>query len=199
MFSGVNSLYTNLYSQHGDSPESVMIPRDNQSVRYDAVSKLLPNGSRFSFLDYGCGLGHQKRYFMENGFKNVEYTGVDINPEFLEFCRRTYPDSSFLSRDDFLLASDGYDYVSFIGTFNLLYTEETDHEDFIFSELASLWKSTRRAMFMNFMSTAVDFTQEGSHHQDLGSLYEFVANNLSRRILVESRFLPYEYLLIAER
>jgi SAM-dependent methyltransferase len=176
-----------------------MIPRDNQSLRYGAVSAWLPNDAPFSFLDYGCGLGHQNRYFIENGIKNVEYTGVDINPEFLKFCSNSYPNSSFLSRGDFLLATDEYDYVSFIGTFNLVYSEETDHEQFVFAELRELWNSTRRAILMNFMSTAVDYVQAGAHHQNLGSLYEFVANNLSRKIFVDSRFLPYEYLLVAER
>lgn len=198
-FSTVNQQYSALFEEYGDSSASVMIPKNNQATRYKGIESMLPANREYSLLDYGCGLAHFLKYLRTEGHTNLKYTGVDINDKFLEHCRINFPEDEFIDRKAFLECESTYDFVAEVGTFNLIYSSEIVHQDLVWEEIAMLWKKTRTALFLNFMSTAVDFQQTGAFHQDLGDLYKFVADNLSRKIVIDSTYLPYEYTLGAWR
>jgi ubiquinone/menaquinone biosynthesis C-methylase UbiE len=46
----------------------------------------IPNSPRLTLLDIGCGIGSYR-----NVFDAVDYTGVDINPSYIESARRAHP------------------------------------------------------------------------------------------------------------
>ena len=198
-FDSINRIYSSLFKQHGDSPKSVMIPKNNQSVRYASISSRISKSKSFSYLDYGCGLAHQKKFFDSNGFTRLSYSGVDINDDFIEFCTKTYPDSKFTHHNIFWTNPTLYDYVGAIGTFGLISTTEQDHWSFIKMEILKLWSITKKSLFLNFMSNQVDFKQVGAYHQDIGLLYEFACTNISRVISIDSSYLPYEFTFVIER
>jgi hypothetical protein len=198
-FDSINKIYSALFRQHGDSSQSVMIPKNNQSIRYASISSNISKSRSFSYLDYGCGLAHQKKFFDHNGYTNLSYSGVDVNDDFIKFCNETYPDSNFTHYDDFWANPETYDYVGAVGTFGLVSVSEQDHWSFVKMEILKLWSITKKSLFLNFMSNQVDFMQDGAYHQDLGLLYEFVCKNISRVVRVDSSYLPYEYTFIIER
>jgi SAM-dependent methyltransferase len=193
-FSRVNQQYSDLFAKFGDSSSSLMWSRDT-TVRFKSIQSLLGSTRGHSLLDYGCGLAHFASYLRSEGETNLEYTGVDINDDFLEYCRFNFPEDKFLDRSSFLGDEATYDYVSVIGTFNLVYSSDYSHQDFVWNEISMLWKKTRAALFLNFMSTSVDYQQGGAFHQDVGDLYEFVSKNLSRKMFIDSTYLPFEYTL----
>jgi len=51
-----------------------------------------------SVLDIGCGFGELARFLLKR-YENVDYTGVDIVPEFVQVAKKKYPSSTFLVRD----------------------------------------------------------------------------------------------------
>ncbi len=194
-FYTVNQQYSALFERFGDSSSSVMIPKDNQAVRYKGIESFLPTTLEYSLLDYGCGLAHFLKYLRSAGHTHLKYTGVDINEKFLDHCKTNFPEDQFIDRESFFEDKSTFDYVVEVGTFNLLYSSEYDHQKLVWEEIARLWEKTRVALFLNFMSTAVDYQQTGAFHQDLGDLYAFISKRISRKIFVDSTYLPFEYTL----
>ncbi|HTY91114.1 MAG TPA: class I SAM-dependent methyltransferase [Methanocella sp.] len=68
-----------------------------RKVRFDALTSIGDlQGS--SVLDVGCGFGDLYGYLAGRGIK-VDYTGVDINPDFISIAREAYPDARFVVAD----------------------------------------------------------------------------------------------------
>ena len=83
--------YQRTFAAYGDTPAGVMWPRGRQALRFKALTQhFSPEG--FSVLDYGCGLAHLKDYLDEN-FKDYEYRGADIVPEFVQAAVVKHPGS----------------------------------------------------------------------------------------------------------
>lgn len=52
-----------------------------------------------TILDYGCGLGHLNKYISLNEFKNINYCGIDINPNYIAMAQQLYPNQIFMVSD----------------------------------------------------------------------------------------------------
>jgi len=197
VFEEINRLYKKAFDENGNSAAAVLIPRDNQFLRFQSFIDFLPQKIELSILDYGCGLAHLNTYLTTHLTNRFEYTGVDINEDFLRENRRIHKNSNFYSRAEFFQNSKRADFIVSIGTFNLKYKEDPFmNKKFIFSEINKLWERVDMGLYLNFMSTVVDFQQPGAYHQDIGEIYEFCCKSLSRRILIDSSYLSYEYSIL---
>lgn len=202
LFDRVNRSYSEAFKKFGDSAAAVQIPKNNQASRFESVIDFLPepHGNPLSIADFGCGLGHLNEYLVEKLDSPFQYTGVEINTDFINFNKTKYCSSKFVERDIFFDSSLKYDVIVSIGTFNIIYGEnESEHKDFVYSEIMKLWEKTNAVMHLNFMSSVVDFTQKGAYHQDLGDLYTFLCKKISRNIIIDSSYLPYEFSAIVRK
>ena len=202
LFNRVNQSYSDAFEKFGDSAAAVQIPKNNQASRFKSVIDFLPesNGNPISIADFGCGLAHLNGYLAETLDRPFQYTGVEINADFINFNKTKYSSSNFVERDIFFDSNVKYDVIASIGTFNIIYGEdESEHKDFVYSEIMKLWEKTKAVMHLNFMSSVVDYTQLGAYHQDVGELYTFLCKNISRNITIDSSYLPYEFSAIVRK
>ena len=63
----------------------------NMAVFADRSQKLLTFQNTDRVLDFGCGPGYFARYF---GHKVSSICGVDINPNYIDYCQKTYTQPS---------------------------------------------------------------------------------------------------------
>jgi hypothetical protein len=195
LFEGLNSTYSEWLRKYGDSSAAVGIPKDNQGIRFDSISRHIPVNEAGSYADYGCGLAHQLTYFRAKGYQNLSYTGVEVNLDFLKACEEKYPRDSFLTRDNFFGSDNQYDYVGAVGVFNLIYVNDSHQIEFVKEEISKLWAKTNKVLFLNFMTNDVDFKQVSAYHQDLSDLYLFARKNFSKSLFIDSTYLPYEFTI----
>jgi SAM-dependent methyltransferase len=95
-----------------------------QRVLKDYFSKSLEDFTQI--LDWGCGSGRTLRYFAENISSKV--TGVDIDPQAIEWCRQAYPQGRFETvgmNPPMLLPSESFDLI--FGISVLTHLREKDH------------------------------------------------------------------------
>jgi SAM-dependent methyltransferase len=202
LFDRVNKGYSEAFQKFGDSAAAVQIPKNNQAVRFDSVLRYLPepNQKTLSIVDFGCGLAHLHDYLEKNLEIPFQYTGVEINPDFLGFNKRKYNSPNFVERDEFFSRDERYDIITSIGTFNIVYADDVQkHKEFVYTEIVKLWEKTDSLLHLNFMSTVVDYSQAGAYHQDVGDLYSFICKNLSRELIIDSSYLPYEFSAIIRK
>lgn len=72
--------------------------REHQETRFAVASSLCDfTGKRV--LDYGCGFADLLGHLQARGATPAEFTGVDLNPEFVEVARGRYPEARFFAND----------------------------------------------------------------------------------------------------
>lgn len=196
-FEQTRALYRAAYTRHGKSPAALLIPKGRQRERFTALAAPIPS-TGFSVLDFGCGFGDLFA-FLEGRCSGFRYLGVDIVPEFVEECRRNHPArAEFRLIDGYAELMDEVDFVLASGTFNTLYAETAEaHWVLVQQILVHLFRLCRRALCVDFMTNRVDFEQPRAYHQDPVTLFEFAFANLSRRLVLDQSYLPYEFALIA--
>ena len=126
-FSKIKDLYKDSFKKFGDSPKSLLTPKGRNHLRFRSIDPFVFNDG-VKILDFGCGLGYLYRYLLDQG-RCVQYTGVDILPDFIDACSKKYPDATFKQIDALGELNGNYDVVFSSGVFNI-----TTHSDPIASK-----------------------------------------------------------------
>ena len=149
----------------------------------------------FSILDYGCGLAYLLPY-LQKIHKDFYYTGVDILEDFIQENKERFPDHKFKKINSFKGIVDKYDFIVISGVFNVCYVEsEEEHKKIVLDTIKHLFSKTRKVLAINFQSVLVDYIRAGNYHQDVLEIYNFVAQNLSKRIQIDQSYMPYEFTI----
>lgn len=198
LFETIRQQYQDSFAVHGDSASSVLTPKGRGDIRFSAIEPYVKETS-LSVLDYGCGLGFLLKHLRNNGFENA-YHGVDLVPEFVSACEAKYADdaaSSFSVIGENQPLEGTYDIVFASGVFNLKSHDEAQASiDYALSRIASLFAICNKYLICDFMTSHVDFVQEGAQHFDPSEMLSYAIENLSRRSLIRHDLLPYEFSLI---
>ena len=109
-YEGKLESYRRTYKKYGVNARSLQYPSSKaQAKRFRELVTDIDFENR-SVLDIGCGFGdiipfilsmRKTNLFIEAKTRNVDYTGVDIVPEFIEVCRQKYPKYNFVIVDYF--------------------------------------------------------------------------------------------------
>lgn len=187
--------YRKAYKEHGNSLASLFIPKGRQSERFDSLTTFMVEDA--SILDFGCGFGHLAIY-LKNKFSNFKYEGCDIVGDFITKNNKEIGDGDelFYLIDDFNGVEKKYDFIVAAGVFNLLYSDSLEfHVKIVQETISHLFKKTNKVLSINFMTDQVDFQAPGSYHQNVVEIYNYCNINLSKRIVVDQSYMPFEYTI----
>jgi SAM-dependent methyltransferase len=86
----------------GDSHLEYHAQYATRGVLIDELQRWIGRGAArpARVLEFGCSGANNLRLMRERGMNDVEYCGLDINPNAIDFARRTYPGSRFEVCDD---------------------------------------------------------------------------------------------------
>src|SRR5438270_3188282 len=96
--------YRDLFLKHGDAPESTQMSTEGKRFRFHKLMEIADLRNR-RVLDLGCGIGDFYPLLIEK-FGQLDYTGIDLVPETIDFAAKKYPRARFLCRD---LSTNGLD------------------------------------------------------------------------------------------
>jgi len=192
--SQVKTIYSNAYKEHGDSIKSLFIPKGRQKERFDVLTSYI-NNDGFTILDYGCGLAHLKQY-LEEKFSDYTYTGVDIVNEFIDENTKKFKDAQFQLINEHQEIVGNFDFIISAGVFNILYDDSFEKQQYIIEEtLTHLFSLANKVLSVDFMTDQVDFIQENNYHQNVVQIYNFASKNLSKRLVIDQSYMPYEFTI----
>ncbi len=133
----------------GDKPSAVGWSDIGQKLRYECILRLIPINGK-SILDFGCGKGDLYGFFKERNIE-VDYTGIDINPELTKFASAKYPDVQFLTLDiDSETIPNVFDYIILCGVFNL---NIQGVKEALKESLEKLFHHTKNSLLFTCLST----------------------------------------------
>jgi SAM-dependent methyltransferase len=192
--------YDELFRRHGDDPRALSHrDRPTQQERFYRMSRLFGRErGPFTIHEVGCGLGHFGEFLAER-FPEVAYSGSEVNPEFVEACRRRFPQGSFFLRDvSKQLPEDRYDFVTLSGVFNIPLSASRDAwRDFIHGMLESMYRMANNGIAVDFLSGYCDADRMNPdlHYQAEKEILDFAAAKLSRHFELDGSGPLYEYTL----
>ena len=190
--------YEDCLARHGDTHLGVDWPKpDEARLRHEIMWGLLASHKPATLLDVGCGLSHFYEFLLETpGASQIQYSGLDISPEFVNLSKKKYPENEYFCVD---LIQDPnsmgtYDYLTLNGLFTQRrgMTPEAMRRFFERMLLAAFSKA-RVGLAFNVMSKQVDWEKEGSFHLSFDEVASFVTKNLSRKFVFRHDYGLYEF------
>lgn len=127
--------------------------RKGQSDRFDIIYEAMKarTGDSFSILDYGCGVGDFAEYLTPA----MRYTGIDLNPEFIQAAHNRFPDKRFYCGDiDTVDISEPFDYVIASGV--MCYDLGPKTLDLYKKLILDLWTFTKNSLIFNVLRSSKD-------------------------------------------
>jgi len=200
--------YDKCFKAHGDTHLGVDWPneRDTQTrykvmeeiVKYSTIN--LNENTNIEILDFGCGSGHFFDYLLKSDNKyNINYSGLDINESYINFCRDKYKNNSNINlyNLDILTADSEIPVFDFV-ILNGVFTEKRelsydDMMDFFQKVIIKVWDKCNHGISFNLMSKHVDWERDDLFHVSIDELGWFLKNNLSRNFVVRNDYGLYEY------
>ncbi len=119
----MSSEIIDFYNQYLDSfgvTDPSAVGWTNKNAQHTRFKALFDVGIKDydTVLDYGCGLGHLNVYMALNGYKNVKYSGIDVNPHYISMASMMFKDKNFAVSDIEGVNSESiFDYVIGSGVF----------------------------------------------------------------------------------
>jgi SAM-dependent methyltransferase len=187
--------YRSRFQKYGDAPEAVQLSLEGQRFRFRQLMKIADLRNR-RVLDLGCGIGDFYPPLIER-FGQLDYTGIDLVPEMINYAAKKYQPARFLCRDLFTDSLDEtFDYVLISGVFNNALPES----DSYMRELLTLaFKYCKFGLGFNFLSSYANFTDPEMAYHDPAQIVEFSLRNLTRKVEMHHHYERTDVVVFAYR
>ncbi len=186
------SFYNRHYKKFGDRPEALRWTPQGQLRRYYTMLDIAPDLNNQKILDYGCGLGDFYKFLKRRGL-NINYTGVDINENFINAAKKKYPECTFMvmNVDDDTLV-EFYDYIFICGVFNL---RVPGVQDDLRNALITLFKHCNKALALNALSSHTPTKDVELNYTSPEEIMKFAMENLSPSVALRHDRIPNDFTL----
>jgi SAM-dependent methyltransferase len=189
--------YSDRLARFGPTNAALGWTKPKQSLRYRILLEYWlspPSQQPLRVLDFGCGFGDLFGYARRRGLM-LDYTGVDINEDFIRIARERYPQACFVCRD-FLseTVDESYDVVLSSGVHNFRLSDNRAYIEQTFDVFKRL---ARLGVAANFLSTRVNYRNEENYYaapeeiMTLGLRY-------SPRVLLRHDYMPFEFTIFVD-
>ncbi len=190
--------YQERLSQHGQSVKALSSGNnERQFLRFANLCQVGDLEGK-KILDFGCGMG-DFLHFLKHELKiNVNYTGVDIVPEFIQIAKERFPDQQFTTEDvlktDFF-KTNKFDYIFCSQVFNNKYLN-TDPIVFVQEVMGILYSASNEAVVMDFVTDYVDFKEDHLNYYSPENIFS-LAKKLTKRVTLKNDYPLFEFMIFA--
>lgn len=184
--------------QHGDCHLGVGWPKAaDADTRYRVMLDVIrPPTSIPSMLDFGCGAAHLYDYMQREVIVDIDYSGLDISPDFIGLCQSKHPGVKFHCADVLTSPDDlpATDYVIMNGVF----TEKRELSfdamfEYMQTTLSLIFSKVRVGMAFNVMSKQVDWERDDLFHLPMDVLATYLCRDVTRNFIIRNDYGLYEY------
>lgn len=185
--------YRQRIAEHGPTFASLNSgSEEKQAIRHGVHASAL-RGANPSILEIGCGLADFYKYLLQHK-RDCSYHGYDIVPEYIDECRRTYPEAKFTLRNVFIEGIEGvFDTVVMSQVLNNRY-QKSDNMQVMQRALELAFEHTRVSVSVDMISTYVDFRNPDLFYYSPEEIFR-VAKAISPRVLLRHDYRAFEFCI----
>ncbi|MES2436595.1 MAG: class I SAM-dependent methyltransferase [Patescibacteria group bacterium] len=184
----ISDFYVDALKEYGanDARSVQWMDSHTQNIRFEVFAQSIDLRNK-KILDVGCGLG-DLYLFLKNKTIPVEYTGIDIIPEFIEEAKIKYPGATFLTQDIFDV-TEKYDVVLASGSLNF----KVEHNDTYYKDMIKrMYELSSEALIFNMLNSAThrnDATYAAYSPHEISDFCKTLSDNV--HIMVD--YLPHDF------
>jgi SAM-dependent methyltransferase len=196
--------YSDKFASHGPTSEGVdWGPNEERMLlRYDKMLSVIADvpETKLSLLDVGCGYGGLLTFMGKLGMQ-VDYTGIDVAENMIEWATQNQPAGKFLCGDALEFNFDrDYDYVVANGVLTQkLQTSSVDMDRFASKLIRRMFATCRYGIAFNVMSTKVNFFANNLYYRSPTELFAWCISEISPHIRIDHAYPLYEYTVYIYR
>lgn len=185
--------YQQRIAEHGTTFESLNSGSEaKQNIRHEVHASAL-RGQEPSILEIGSGLGGFYKYLIQQ-HRDCSYHGYDVVPEYVEQCRRSYPEAVFEQRNVFLTGIDGtYDTIVMSQVLNNRY-QKSDNMKVMKRALELAFEHTRVSVSVDMISSYVDFKNPELFYYAPEEIFR-IAKGIASRVLLRHDYRGFEFCI----
>jgi SAM-dependent methyltransferase len=185
--------YKNRIDHHGVSLESMASGgAEKQRIRH-AIHATALRGANPAILDVGCGIGQFYAFLKGQGLA-CQFTGYDIVPEYVEYCKAHYGDAAFEGRNIFTDGIDGvFDSVVISQSLNNRYCQ-SDNMTVLATALEVAFRHTRVSVSVDMLSSYVDYELPDLYYYRPEEVFR-IAKGICRRVCLRHDYRPFEFCI----
>jgi SAM-dependent methyltransferase len=199
----VKKYHRDLVLEHGASAEGVgWKDCQSQQLRFQILSGVFQRRGGFSVLDVGCGVGALLGFLRDQGFENVQYTGIDVAAESLELARAQYhdvPGAEFLETTIDRLDRK-FDYAVSSGIYNLK-LEQSEHVwlPYVLKMIDAQFEACKIASAFNCLTSYRDFSAPDLYYSNPSVIFDHCKQNLSKFAALRHDYPLWEFTVFVRR
>ena len=186
------SFFNHHLYKFGDRPEALRWTPQGQLKRYHTLIDIARDLNNQKILDYGCGTGDFYKFLQQHGI-NVQYSGVDINSNFINLAKNKYPGCTFkvMSIDEDPL-EEFFDYIFICGVFNL---KVPGVQQDLRNTLVNLFKHCNKALALNALSSHAPIQDPELNYTSPEETVKFSIENLSPSVVLHHDRIENDFTL----
>lgn len=192
--SKILSFYDEHIDEYGSGPRAVgWNDKRSQEARFGALCTV-GDLDGASLLDVGCGFGDLYGYLVDH-YQGVDYTGIDINPRYIEQARQIYPDAKFATVDFAEYEGGMFDYVVASGAFAV---KIPDYKEVYFAQIEKMFAMARKGIAFTMLDQRHhpnDEVYAAYAIEEVRALCELFADT----VIVRQDYLPHDFVVIVKR
>lgn len=192
--SKIKSQYQKRFKKYGVSPKSLFWKRKGAAHQRFRQFWAQIDFNNKSVLDVGCGFGEFGK-FLSKRYKNVDYTGIDIVPEFIEEAKKNLPALKFLVCD-YLKdpINEKFDVVIASGILNSNVSNNIDYRK---KAILAMFGNTKKVFAFNMLGAhprPAGDSEKNTWYADSLEILDYCMS-LTRRVIFRANYNPKDFTI----
>ncbi len=185
----ISEYYGEKLKTYGYDTRSLGWTPGGRKVRFD-VQAGVGDVNGCSVLDVGCGFGDFYGYLRERGIQ-TDYTGIDINADFIAIAREKYPEAQF-EIADFEERGIGrtFDWAFATGIFTI---RLSDNETFVKKTLGLMFDCCRKGFAADFLRPMYGEGANDEYWRPQPEEIAKICRSFSRRYVLRCDYMADEF------
>ena len=183
--------YNDRFKEYGIDFKTLAVgDMERQFVRYSILTEI-GDVRQKKILDIGCGFGDYYGFLLSNGIY-TDYTGYDINKNFIDGAKQKYPSGKFEIKDFFSeKIKEKFDIIVSSSSFNNKF-EELDNYTFVKKLMKKSYNICNEGVAINFMTSYVDYKLDHGFYYEPEKIFK-ICKDLTNRVTLRHDYCLYEF------
>ena len=196
--------YQDTFETHGPNSQGVDWGPDESklALRYQQMlnvvkeNNALETAETIKILDIGCGYGGLLTY-LQNNNHNIEYTGIDLAGNMIDWAKKNNKSGKFISGDIFNYEfTEKFDYIVCNGILTQkLDVSGGDMDIFAMNLIKRMFALCTKGVAFNMMTTKVNFFSNNLYYKNPAELFAWCINEITPCIKLDHSYPLYEFTL----
>lgn len=198
----VRNYFKEKLETHGPTPLGVgWNSSEAQETRFAQLIRIIDASTKYSLLDFGCGLGALYDYLIHLGHQ-TNYIGYDVTPEMVEKANELHPnnpDCRFTSKLDEVLAVD---YTVLSGTFNIKMDADSDvWTEHVIKCLYEMSGHSEKGFSFNMLTkySDADRMRPELYYGDPLFFFNYCTQNFSKNVVLLQDYGLYDFTILVRK